>query len=42
MACPYKLTKQGIESQIGVNHVAHYLLTRRLLPLLVKTARWVA
>mmetsp|Transcript_32407 Transcript_32407/g.82317 ORF Transcript_32407/g.82317 Transcript_32407/m.82317 type:complete len:373 (-) Transcript_32407:248-1366(-) len=38
MACPLAVTAQGIERQLGVNHVAHYLLTRLLLGTLAETA----
>eukprot|EP01006_Ploeotia_vitrea_P015737 TRINITY_DN45978_c0_g1_i1.p1 TRINITY_DN45978_c0_g1~~TRINITY_DN45978_c0_g1_i1.p1 ORF type:complete len:367 (+),score=24.97 TRINITY_DN45978_c0_g1_i1:39-1139(+) len=37
MATPFGLTKDGIESQFGVNHVAHHLLTMELLPILKKS-----
>jgi len=34
MACPLARTVQGFESQIGVNHIAHFVFTQALLPAL--------
>jgi NAD(P)-dependent dehydrogenase (short-subunit alcohol dehydrogenase family) len=36
MAIPEKKTADGFEMQFGTNHLGHYALTTRLLPLLVK------
>lgn len=38
MACPYSTTKEGYEVQFGTNHMGHALLTKLLLPTLLKTA----
>jgi len=37
MYCPFALTADGIESQFGVNHIAHSYLTMNLLPVLEKS-----
>jgi NAD(P)-dependent dehydrogenase (short-subunit alcohol dehydrogenase family) len=39
MAVPSGKTEDGFEIQIGTNHVGHFYLTNRLLPLLHKTAK---
>ena len=38
MAVPEGLTKQGYEIQFGTNHMGHALLTKLLMPTLLKTA----
>ncbi|KAJ3178636.1 hypothetical protein HDU87_003459 [Geranomyces variabilis] len=39
MATPYNLTKDGVEEQFQTNHLGHFLLTSKLLPLLKQTSR---
>ncbi|MBM4364909.1 MAG: SDR family NAD(P)-dependent oxidoreductase [Deltaproteobacteria bacterium] len=38
MVPPFSRTKQGFEMQFGTNHLGHFALTGRLLPLLERTA----
>jgi NAD(P)-dependent dehydrogenase (short-subunit alcohol dehydrogenase family) len=38
MAPPFARTKQGFELQLGTNHLGHFALTGRLLPLVARTA----
>lgn len=41
MAVPYALTKDGYESQIGVNHLGHFRLTALILDLMAENGRIV-
>ncbi|WP_020385832.1 oxidoreductase [Kribbella catacumbae] len=36
MATPYRQTADGFELQVGTNHLGHFAITARLLPLLLK------
>lgn len=38
MATPLAFTQEGYESQFGTNHIGHALLTKLLMPTLLKTA----
>lgn len=38
MACPLSRTKEGLDLQLGTNHLGHYVLTARLLPQILAAA----
>ncbi|KAJ3122124.1 hypothetical protein HK098_003103 [Nowakowskiella sp. JEL0407] len=38
MACPFELSKDGIESQFATNHLGHFLFTTTLLPVIERSA----
>ncbi len=42
MACPHGTTADGFESQFGTNHLGHFVLVNRLVPLLGSGGRIVA
>ncbi len=41
MATPYGRTRDGFETQFGVNHLGHFVLVNRLVPLLRPTSRLI-
>lgn len=41
IALNHQFTKEGIESQFGINHVGHFLLTMKLLPFMPEGGRIV-
>ena len=41
MACPFGHTADGFETQFGTNHLGHFVLVNRIVPLLASGARVV-
>lgn len=41
MACPYGLTAEGFEMQLGTNHLGHFVLVNRIAPLIRPGGRLV-
>jgi NAD(P)-dependent dehydrogenase (short-subunit alcohol dehydrogenase family) len=41
MACPFSHTADGFETQFGTNHLGHFVLVNRIVPLLAPGARVV-
>lgn len=41
MACPQGTTRDGFETQLGTNHLGHFVLVNRLVPLLRRGSRVV-
>jgi NAD(P)-dependent dehydrogenase (short-subunit alcohol dehydrogenase family) len=39
MACPFRKTEDGIESQFATNHVGHFLLTNLLMPKILEAGK---
>ncbi|KFA47937.1 hypothetical protein S40293_09130 [Stachybotrys chartarum IBT 40293] len=39
MATPYKMTQDGYEAQFQTNHIAHWLFTSHLVPIMLKTSK---
>jgi NAD(P)-dependent dehydrogenase (short-subunit alcohol dehydrogenase family) len=37
MACPQGRTRDGFETQIGTNHIGHFVLVNKLMPLIAKS-----
>jgi len=41
MACPFSHTADGFETQFGTNHLGHFVLVNKIVPLLARGARLV-